>query len=189
MVEKPFGRDLASARQLNDVLHSVFREDAIFRIDHFLGKEPVENLTYFRFANSFLEPIWNREYIDSVQITMAEDFDVADRGKFYDEAGAIRDVIQNHLLQVMGLLAMEPPSGNDVEASRDAKVKLLKSIRPLDPKEVVRGQYEGYREVAGVAPDSQVETFAAMRLWIDNWRWADVPFLIRAGKCPAGEGD
>jgi glucose-6-phosphate 1-dehydrogenase len=183
VVEKPFGRDLASARELNTTLHRFFREADIFRIDHYLGKEPVQNLLYYRFANSFLEPVWNRNYIRQVQITMAESFGVRGRGKFYEEAGAIRDVVQNHLLQVVSLLAMEPPAGSDTEAVRDAKGQAFRVMRPLQPADVVRGQFAGYRNEPGVAPDSEVETFAAVRLQLDSWRWAGVPFFIRAGKC------
>jgi glucose-6-phosphate 1-dehydrogenase len=182
VIEKPFGRDLESARELNGILHSVFDESAIFRIDHYLGKEPVQNLLYLRFGNSFLEPVWNRNYVDSVQITMAEKFGVEGRGRFYEEAGAIRDVIQNHMMQVIGFLAMEPPAGKGHEAIRDETAKIFRATRELSPDDVVRGQFRGYRKESGVAPDSQVETFAAVRLWIDSWRWQGVPFLIRAGK-------
>ena len=182
VVEKPFGRDLASARELNRVLHEVFPERSIFRIDHYLGKEPVENLLVFRFANAFLEPIWNRRYVASVQVTMAETFGVEGRGSFYDGVGAIRDVIQNHLLQVVALLAMEPPVDAEPDSLRDEKVKVLKAMCPADPARLVRGQYEGYSGEPGVAPGSPVETFAALRLEIDSWRWAGVPFFVRAGK-------
>jgi glucose-6-phosphate 1-dehydrogenase len=182
VVEKPFGRDLASARALNKVLHEVFRESAIFRIDHYLGKEAVLNLLYFRFANTVLEPVWNRNYIDSIQITMAEDFGVEDRGAFYDGIGAIRDVLQNHLLQVISLLAMDAPVGGDAALLRAEKLRIFHAMRPIDPRDVVRGQTEGYRNIAGVKPASNVETFVALRLHIDNWRWAGVPFYIRAGK-------
>jgi glucose-6-phosphate 1-dehydrogenase len=183
IVEKPFGRDLESARALNATLHAAFDEAAVFRIDHYLGKDPVQNLALFRFANTFLEPIWNRNYIDNVQVTMAESFGVQGRGKFYDETGAIRDVVQNHMLHVVGLLAMEPPLTTYHESIRDEQVKVFRSIRPLSRRDLVRGQFTGYREEPGVASDSNVETFAAVRLHVDSWRWDGVPFFIRAGKC------
>jgi len=183
IVEKPFGRDLASAESLNQTLHTVFDESSVFRIDHFLGKETVQNLFVFRFANTFLEPIWNRHYVQSVQITMAEDFGVKGRGAFYEEAGAIRDVVQNHLMQVVGFLAMEPPAATYHEAIRDELAKVFRQVRPLRPADLVRGQFRGYRDEQGVAPDSTVETFAALRLEVDSWRWEGVPFLIRTGKC------
>jgi glucose-6-phosphate 1-dehydrogenase len=182
IVEKPFGRDLASAQALDRTLHEVFEESSIFRIDHYLGKEAVQNILYFRFANTFLEPIWNRDYIRDIQITMAEDFGVQGRGAFYEEVGAIRDVVQNHLLQVVTLLTMDAPVGHDPKTMQAEKLRIFRAMRPLDPKEVVRGQFRGYRAEKGVAKDSQVETFAAVHLRIDTWRWADVPFYIRAGK-------
>lgn len=182
IVEKPFGRDLASAQELNRTLLEVFPESAVFRIDHYLGKEAVQNLLYFRFANTFLEPIWNRNYVHSVQITMAETFGVQGRGGFYEEVGAIRDVEQNHMLEVMALLAMDAPVACDPESMRAEKLRLFHAVQPLQTDQIVRGQFRGYREEEGVAADSQVETFAALRLQIDTWRWAGVPFYIRAGK-------
>ncbi|HUO09856.1 MAG TPA: glucose-6-phosphate dehydrogenase [Phycisphaerae bacterium] len=182
ILEKPFGRDLASAKELNATLHRFFDECAIFRIDHYLGKEPVQNIIYSRFANTLWEPTWNRNYMDHVEITMAESFGVEGRGKFYEEAGAIRDVIQNHMLQLVSILSMEPPSGYNSEAMRDERAKILRMIRPLSPEDVVRGQFRGYRQEAGVDPNSTVETFAVTRFWIDSWRWSGVPFYVRVGK-------
>jgi glucose-6-phosphate 1-dehydrogenase len=182
IVEKPFGRDLASARELNAVTQAVFPESSIFRIDHYLGKEAIMNILYFRFANSFLEPIWNRHHIASVQVTLAEDFGVGTRGAFYESAGCLRDVVENHLFQVVALLAMEPPSFQSFDAVHSAKASVLRAMLPLKAADLVRGQYIGYRDEKGVAPDSDVETFCALRLFIDSWRWAGVPWYVRAGK-------
>jgi glucose-6-phosphate 1-dehydrogenase len=182
IVEKPFGRDLASAKELNGILHRRLPEDRIFRMDHFLGKEPIQNILYLRFANALLEPVWNARHVRQIQITMAEDFGVQGRGAFYEEAGAIRDVLQNHLLQVVALLAMDPPAVHAPDATRQERSRLIQAIRPLDGSSVVRGQFRGYRDEPGVAPDSAVETYVAVRLAIDTWRWAGVPFYIRTGK-------
>jgi len=188
IVEKPFGRDLASSRALNSVARAAFPEDSIFRIDHYLGKEAIMNILYFRFANAFLEPFWNRNYVSSVQVTLAEDFGVKGRGAFYETAGCLRDVVENHLFQIVALLAMEPPAGRSYGFVHDEKAKVFQAMRPLRPEDMVRGQYVGYRDELNVAKDSDVETYCALRLYIDSWRWAGVPWYVRSGKCLAETG-